>query len=90
MGRAAIGTDDRVLDIGCGTGETTRDAARAASGGLALGVDLSGPMIALALQYAAQENLPNVSFEQVDAQLHKFLVGAFDLAISRIGHDVLR
>jgi len=31
---AAIGPDEQVLDIGCGTGQTARDAARrAASGG---------------------------------------------------------
>ena len=28
---AAISERDRVLDVGCGTGQTTRDAARAAS-----------------------------------------------------------
>lgn len=31
----------RVLDIGCGTGQTTRDAARMAVAGGALGVDRS-------------------------------------------------
>ena len=40
--RAAIdvGSGDRVLDIGCGTGQTTRDAARIAVAGSALGVDI--------------------------------------------------
>ena len=37
----AIRPNERVLDIGCGTGQTTRDAARAASGGSALGIDTS-------------------------------------------------
>ena len=32
--RPRIGRADRVLDIGCGTGQTTRDAARAAADGL--------------------------------------------------------
>jgi SAM-dependent methyltransferase len=32
-----------VLDIGCGTGQTTREAARMARAGSALGVDISAP-----------------------------------------------
>ena len=36
---------DQVLDIGCGTGQTTRQAARAARGGSAFGVDVSAPAI---------------------------------------------
>src|SRR5215472_4862347 len=54
LGAAAIGHADRVLDIGCGTGQTTRDAARAAGDGVALGVDVSGQMIALARRLAAE------------------------------------
>jgi SAM-dependent methyltransferase len=40
-----IERDDRVLDIGCGTGQTTRDAARMAVAGSVLGVDSSAPAI---------------------------------------------
>ena len=40
-----IGPADRVLDIGCGAGQTTRDAARAASSGSVLGVDISEQML---------------------------------------------
>jgi SAM-dependent methyltransferase len=36
---AAIGKTTRVRDIGCGTGQTTRDAARIATAGSVLGVD---------------------------------------------------
>lgn len=45
MEAAAVGAADRVLDLGCGNGQTTRDAARAAAAGSAFGVDLSSPMI---------------------------------------------
>src|SRR4051812_44152222 len=40
---ADVAAGHHVLDVGCGNGRTTLDAARAASGGTALGVDLSGP-----------------------------------------------
>ena len=40
-----IRPDDHVLDIGCGAGQTTRDAARMARAGAAVGVDVSASMI---------------------------------------------
>jgi SAM-dependent methyltransferase len=82
---AAIGQPDQVLDIGCGTGQTTRHAAQLAGAGGALGVDLSAEMIAVARQLAAAENLANVRFEQADAQIYPFRPGSFDVAISRTG-----
>jgi SAM-dependent methyltransferase len=85
LASASVGGADRVLDFGCGTGQTTRDAARAAPAGSALGVDLSSRMIALARQRAAREGLANVQFEQADAQIHPFVGESFDLAISRTG-----
>ena len=85
MAAAEIGRTERVLDIGCGTGQTTRDAARAAPDGTALGVDLSGPMIALARRLAAEQGVTNALFEQTDAQIHPFPEQSFDVAISRTG-----
>jgi SAM-dependent methyltransferase len=82
---AGIGRADRVLDIGCGTGQTTRDAARAAADGFALGVDLSGRMIELARRLAAGQGIGNARFEQADAQIHPFPTASFDVAISRTG-----
>jgi ubiquinone/menaquinone biosynthesis C-methylase UbiE len=81
----AIRPSEHVLDIGCGTGQTTRDAGRAASAGSALGIDTSAPMIARARELAAAEHLRNVRFEQGDAQLHAFPAQGFDAAISRFG-----
>jgi SAM-dependent methyltransferase len=83
--RFKIRADDRVLDIGCGTGRTTRDAARSAAEGSALGVDRSAPMIERARELARAERVDNVAFEQGDAQVHRFPEGGFDLAISRFG-----
>jgi len=80
---AAIEPADRVLDVGCGTGQTTRDAGRAARRGTALGVDLSSRMLAVARHRAAAEQLTNVVFEQADAQIHPFEPASFDVAIGR-------
>ncbi len=82
---AAITATDRVLDIGCGAGQTTRDAARRAPRGGALGVDLSGPMLAVARGRARAEGVGNVTFERADAQVHPFEPGGFDVALSRNG-----
>jgi SAM-dependent methyltransferase len=80
-----IGPEDRVLDIGCGAGQTTRDAARLASAGWAIGVDISKEMIGRADLLAEAEGLHNVAFERADAQDHPFPTERFDLAISRFG-----
>jgi SAM-dependent methyltransferase len=85
MEAAAIRLTDATLDVGCGNGQTTRDAARAAASGLALGVDLSSRMLDYARRQAAAEGLTNLRFEQADAQIHPFPAQAFDVAISRMG-----
>lgn len=82
---AAIEATDRILDVGCGTGQTTRGAARRAADGRALGVDLSGPQLARARELAAEEGLTNVAFEQGDAQVHPLAPAGFDVAISSFG-----
>jgi SAM-dependent methyltransferase len=85
LAAAAIRPPDRVLDVGCGTGVSTRAAARAAHAGHALGVDLSSRMIDVARRLAARGGLTNVSFERADAQVHPFGAAAFDVVISRTG-----
>ncbi|WP_067428604.1 class I SAM-dependent methyltransferase [Nocardioides jensenii] len=82
---AAVRADDRVLDIGCGSGQTTRQAARSATAGSALGVDLSLPMVDRARRVAEEKGVSNVSFEVTDAQEHPFPPGDFTLGISRFG-----
>jgi len=80
-----IGLADQVLDIGCGAGQSTRDAARAAQSGFALGVDVSEAMLERARRRTAQECLCNVSYELGDAQVHRFRPAHFDVVISRFG-----
>jgi SAM-dependent methyltransferase len=80
-----IGAGDDVLDIGCGTGLTTREAARAAAPGRVVGVDVSERMLERARELSAAERLDNVRYELGDAQVHRFDPGGFDVAISRFG-----
>src|SRR4029450_7895863 len=63
---------DQVLDIGCGEGQTTRDAGRLASAGSVVGVDISAAMIERARRLTEAEGLHNVTFEQADAGVHQF------------------
>jgi SAM-dependent methyltransferase len=76
---------DHVLDIGCGSGQTTREAARGARAGSALGVDVSALAISRAGELARAERIHNVTFECANAQVHRFPQEHFDLAISRFG-----
>jgi ubiquinone/menaquinone biosynthesis C-methylase UbiE len=85
MDAAAISRAERVLDVGCGNGQTTRDAARSAAEGSALGVDLSSGMIARAREIARHEKLTNVTFDVADAQVHPFEPAGYDVAMSRFG-----
>ncbi len=83
MAAAGVRPGSTVLDIGCGAGEATRAAARLASDGSALGIDLSAELISVARSRSG--GVPNVSFVQGDAQVHPFADAAFDCAISRMG-----
>ncbi|MFD3705398.1 class I SAM-dependent methyltransferase [Nocardia sp. NPDC058658] len=82
---AAIEPTYRVLDIGCGTGATTRAAAEVAHAGSVFGVDLSARMIEVARGLARQAGLTNVAFDRADAQVHPFETEAYDVVISQTG-----
>ncbi len=82
---AAVRPDEIVLDIGCGNGQSTRIAARAASRGRVVGIDLSAAMLDHARAEAAAAGLTNVEHVQGDAQVFAFEPASFDVAISRFG-----
>ncbi|MEX2743752.1 class I SAM-dependent methyltransferase [Rhizobium mongolense] len=82
---ASVGVRDRVLDIGCGAGQSTREAARVAVQGDALGVDTSLEILEVARRRSNEAGLQNVVFEHGDAQHHAFPAARFDLCISRFG-----
>ena len=86
MDRAALQPGQRVLDIGCGCGDSALGLGRrVGKSGAVLGVDISAPMLDHARQRAAQEPELNLRFEQVDAQTHEFPHAGFDHAFSRFG-----
>jgi SAM-dependent methyltransferase len=81
MARAAGSPGD-----GDGTrGPAVPDGHCASTGGSALGLDLSGPMLEVARRRAADAGLPNIAFEHGDAQIYPLPAGHYDLAISSFG-----
>ena len=80
-----VGRQDRVLDVGCGAGQTTLEAARAAVAGSVVGVDVSEELLQAARRRSAADGSSNVAFERGDAQVHAFPAAHFDLCISRFG-----
>ncbi len=81
---AALAPDDSVVDVGCGTGFTTCEAARRAPAGATLGIDVSTPMIEAARRRAETDGLRNVEFVVADAQVASFDADR-DVLISRFG-----
>lgn len=75
----------RVLDLGCGFGDTTQRIAQlVGSGGEAVGVDAAANFIDTARREAGEADLGNVSFAVADVQAAE-LGGPYDLAFSRFG-----
>lgn len=82
---AAPQPGERVLDIGCGSGTTTlKLAALVAPAGEAIGIDISGPMLAVARRRAA-EIKASARFIEADATDYAFEPESFDLAFSQFG-----
>jgi ubiquinone/menaquinone biosynthesis C-methylase UbiE len=76
---------ERVLDVGCGFGDTTqRLAGLVGADGDVVGVDAASNFIETAREEAAQANLANVSFAVADVQAAD-LGGPYDMAFSRFG-----
>jgi ubiquinone/menaquinone biosynthesis C-methylase UbiE len=76
---------DRVLDVGCGFGDTTQRLVQLVRpNGSALGVDVSENFIETAQREAKQAGLSNIAFMVGDVQVTEF-EQEFDYAFSRLG-----
>ncbi len=77
--------NERILDVGCGTGSLTLALARrlqAESGGLAVGLDAAPKMIAVARRKAAATGLATVRFDIAAAETLPYLDASFDCGVS--------
>jgi len=74
-----------VLDVGCGAGGTTVEAARRVAPGTAVGIDISSQALALARKRANAAGHSKIEFIEADAQTHAFEPESFDTIISRFG-----
>jgi SAM-dependent methyltransferase len=84
--RLAVAPGERVLDVGCGCGDSTLEVARRVGpSGEVLGVDLSAVMLERARERAAAAGLAQVRFEPADVESHRFPPAAFDVVFSRFG-----
>jgi SAM-dependent methyltransferase len=84
MAALAVRPGERILDIGCGTGQTSAELGQiVGSGGEVFGIDLSPAALEAAKKKAAE--FPQVRFVQGDAQVFPFDAGVYDAAFSRFG-----
>ncbi len=82
---AAAQAGERVIDIGCGCGDTSITLAQmVGAAGAVLGVDVSRPMLEVARTRAAPLRLPQLDFREVDASAAE-LPARNDLLYSRFG-----
>jgi ubiquinone/menaquinone biosynthesis C-methylase UbiE len=83
---ASLAPGECVLDLACGTGLVTVDAARSVGpSGPVLGTDISGQMIEIARQRALEQQLSNVSFQRMDAETLDLPHATFDVVLCALG-----
>jgi ubiquinone/menaquinone biosynthesis C-methylase UbiE len=83
LGLLDIAAGERVLDVGCGSGAVTREIARRVGGtGLAVGLDPSPALLAVARELAHESGVGDrVEFREGDALRLPFPDRSFDAAV---------
>ncbi|MCJ2072639.1 methyltransferase domain-containing protein [Methylobacterium sp. J-030] len=84
--RAGLKPGATVLDIGCGSGATTLEAARrVGSAGRVTGADISAPLLAVARDRLGGEAPGGAAVTFVEADVEQAELGLFEAALSRFG-----
>lgn len=77
---------ERILDVGCGCGQTTLElATRVTASGVVVGADISVPMLEVARARPAPRGGATPDFRQLDVQSGELGEGVFDAVFSRFG-----
>ncbi len=77
---------EKLLDIGCGCGQTSLSLAAAAGpAGAVVGADISRPMLGVARARFVPQGAAPIRFEELDAQTADLGEARFDAAYSRFG-----
>lgn len=82
LNRCDVQKDERVLDVGCGCGDTSVQLGQA--GAAVWGIDISEPMLGRAKERAKALGLSKVAFAKTDAATQD-LTPDHDLIVSRFG-----
>lgn len=83
--RLEVRPADRVVDVGCGFGDTAIELARRVGPeGRVLGIDCCDAFLAFGREAAEAESVTNVEFLEADVQSHPFRP-EFDFCFSRFG-----
>jgi ubiquinone/menaquinone biosynthesis C-methylase UbiE len=83
---ASLAAGERVLDVACGTGLVSFEAARAVGpGARVLGIDLSGQMVDAAGQRARERQMLNVDFARMDAEALDLPDASVDIVLCALG-----
>lgn len=86
MDALAPAQGERILDVGCGCGQTTLELARrVGEEGEVTGLDVSAPMLQAAETAARAAAVSQVCFVEADAQTFAFPPAGADAAFSRFG-----
>lgn len=81
-----VNRGDRILDIGCGTGQSTRAMAeRVGPDGKVKGIDISSRMLAAARDRHPKEKAAPPDYELGDAQTFSYEIAGYDRVISQFG-----